>query len=76
MKLTFTKLFASNTKTADVNGARIIIISNDQQTRELTGKVGGPMEDGYFVATLRGSGKVTIEVLQPDTTIEVKVTEN
>ena len=72
MKLTFSKLFTSNTKTADVNGARIII-SNDQQTRELTGKVGGPMEDGYFVATLRGSGKVTIEVLQPDTTIEVKV---
>ena len=74
MKLTFSKLFTSNTKTADVNGARIII-SNDQQTRQLTGRVGGPMEDGRFVATLRGSGKVTIEVLQPDTTIEVKVTE-
>ena len=74
MKLTFSELFTSNAKSADVNGARIII-SSDQQTRELTGKVGCPMVDGYFVATLRGSGKVTIEVLEPNTTIEVKVTE-
>lgn len=74
MKLTFTKLFTTNPNNADVNGAAVLI-GNDQQTRKIDGKVGNPMEDGYFVATLRGSGPLTIEILRPNTTIEVKVTE-
>lgn len=71
MKLIFTKLFTTSPSNADINGAAIVI-SNNEQVRKIEGKVGAPFEDGYYTASLRGNSKVTIEVLTPNTTIEVR----
>lgn len=73
MKVTFTKLFA--TDGPNVNGARIVI-DNGLQVRAIDGKIGGPFEDGYYVATLRGPCPVNITIEQVNTTIEVRVTED
>ena len=61
MKYAVCKMFKKCQVTGDLSGAKVTISRDDGQSRMLHGKVGTPNSDGYYVAELRGNGRLIIE---------------